>query len=191
MLAGNGNLFLVALGANLGASRAQNLRMLHDAIAALAAMDDLHIGAVSGFYATPCFPPGAGPDFVNACITIEAGIGAEAMLARLHRVEAGFGRVRSTRWAARVLDLDLLAMGDAILPDVPTQRAWMDLPPAAQAKTAPDTLILPHPRLHERGFVLVPLADIAPDWVHPALGLSVSALRDRLAAPEIAGICPI
>jgi 2-amino-4-hydroxy-6-hydroxymethyldihydropteridine diphosphokinase len=191
MLAGNGNLFLVALGANLGATQAQNLRMLRRAIAALSAMDDLHIRAVSGFYATPCFPPGAGPDFVNACISIEGGIGAAAMLARLHRVEAVFGRERSTRWAARVLDLDLLAMGDAILPDAPTQREWMDLPADAQAQTAPQTLILPHPRLHERAFVLVPLADIAVDWVHPVLGESVLALYARLEPDEIAGICPI
>ena len=101
------------------------------------------------------------------------------------------GRVRTQRWGQRVIDLDLLAAGDRVLPDPATQRHWMDLPEDQQRRLAPDTLILPHPRLHQRAFVLVPLADVAPDWVHPVLGQSVAQMRDALDPAEVAQIRPL
>ena len=78
-----------------------------------------------------------------------------ALLETLHRIEAAFGRVRDAVNAPRVLDLDLLAHGDLISTDWP---------------------LLPHPRLHERAFVLRPLADVAPNWRHPRLGLDIPAM---------------
>lgn len=83
----------------------------------------------------------------------------------------------------RTLDLDLIALGDAVLPDAATQAQWRGLDPEAQRRLAPDRLILPHPRLQDRSFVLVPLADVAPDWRHPVLGLTV---REMLAARPVA-----
>ena len=172
-------LCLIALGANLtspAGGPAETLR------AALAALEEagLAIRAVSDFYRTPAFPAGAGPDFVNAAAVIGgAPEGPAATLAVLHAVEARFARVRDRRWAGRTLDLDLLACGDAVLPDPATFARWRDLPAEAQAREAPDRLILPHPRLQDRAFVLVPLADVAPGWVHPVSGLDV---RQMLAA---------
>jgi 2-amino-4-hydroxy-6-hydroxymethyldihydropteridine diphosphokinase len=98
---------------------------------------------------------------------------------QLHDIETRFGRRRAQRWGMRTLDIDLLAMGDSVLPDADTQDRWRNLPPDAQIGATPGELILPHPRLQDRAFVLVPLADVAPDWVHPRLGLTV---RDMLAA---------
>ncbi len=65
------------------------------------------------------------------------------------------------------------------------------LPPDLQRMRAPDDLILPHPRLQDRAFVLVPLADVAPEWVHPLTGLSVTAMRDRLPTADLADVVPI
>jgi 2-amino-4-hydroxy-6-hydroxymethyldihydropteridine diphosphokinase len=91
----------------------------------------------------------------------------------------------------RTLDLDLLAVGDLVLPDATTYAEWRALPADLQRLRAPDDLILPHPRMQDRAFVLVPLADVAPDWVHPVLGLSVAEMRDGLPADDLAGVVPL
>lgn len=174
---------LIAFGANLPFEGDHPAETLRRAIKALSA-EGLVPLAVSRFFATPCYPAGTGPDYVNAAVVLrcDAAVDPEAILARLHTIEARFGRERLQRWGMRTLDIDLLAFGDSVLPDRETQEHWHNLPPDAQARQAPDTLILPHPRLQDRAFVLVPLADVAPDWVHPTSGLTV---REMLAAlPE-------
>ncbi len=91
----------------------------------------------------------------------------------------------------RTLDIDLLAMGDSVLPDTKTQDSWRALAPEAQIRTTPDQLILPHPRLQDRAFVLVPLADVAPDWVHPRTGLTVLQMLDALPAADREAVKPL
>lgn len=178
------------MGGNLPSEAGSPAATLGAALAELAAAG-MMIRAVSRFYVTPCFPAGAGPDYVNAAVRVLASGGPEETLAVLHGIEAKFGRVRDTRWAGRTLDLDLFAAGDLVVPDAATQTAWRDLPPEEQARRAPERLILPHPRLQDRGFALIPMRDVAPDWVHPLLGQSVTALCAALPEQEIAAIRPL
>ncbi len=91
----------------------------------------------------------------------------------------------------RTLDIDLLAMGDSVLPDASTQDAWRGLAPDLQSREAPDQLILPHPRLQDRAFVLAPLADIEPDWVHPRTGRSVREMLAALPAEDRDAVKPL
>jgi 2-amino-4-hydroxy-6-hydroxymethyldihydropteridine diphosphokinase len=183
---------LIAFGANLpfeGDSPAVTLRK-----AGLALADEgLAVLAFSRLFATPCFPAGAGPDYVNAAAVVDIGGQDDlaSVLARLHAVEARFGRQRLQRWGMRTLDIDLLAAGDSVLPDAETQDRWRDLAASDQIGTDPDRLILPHPRLQDRAFVLVPLADVAPDWVHPRLGLSVRQMLDALPPADREAVKPL
>lgn len=183
----NGNLFLLALGANTGPGPADDAGRLHAALKRINA-EAGQVTAISGMYRTPAFPQGAGPDFANACAVIESSLSPEALLVVLHAIEAAMGRRRAGRWGQRVIDIDILAMDDAVLPDRATLRRWMALAPDDQRLLAPDTLLLPHPRLHERGFVLVPLADVAPSWVHPLTGQSVRTMLAAMDEAERAAI---
>nr|WP_299965281.1 2-amino-4-hydroxy-6-hydroxymethyldihydropteridine diphosphokinase [uncultured Roseobacter sp.] len=181
---------LVALGSNRASREGTPAQAVLAAIAALGRRVGV-IRAQSPLYRTPAFPPGSGTDFVNAVVSLETTLAPGAVIAALHEIEEGMGRTRQERWAARTLDLDLLAMDDMLLPDPQTHAAWRSLPLADQMARAPEQLILPHPRLHERAFVLVPLVDVAADWVHPALGLTARQLCEALPAHALSGVTPL
>ena len=146
---------------------------------------------ISPFYTTPAFPAGSGPDYVNAAMTLRTALSPDALLAALHRIEAAAGRQRDARWGPRTLDLDLLAVGDVVRPDREGFDHWRNLPSDQQATTQPDQLILPHPRLQDRGFVLAPLADVAPDWRHPVLDRTVAQMLAALPSEALQGITPL
>ena len=173
----------VALGSNLGAkglNPAQTLRQALDVVA----LDIGEIIQTSALYRTPCFPAGNGPDFANAVVQIETTLSAQDCLNRLHKIEAAFGRTRNVRWDARTLDLDLLDHNRQILPDLNGYKAWLDMSIEDQRRQSPEQLILPHPRLQDRGFVLVPWVDVAPDWRHPVLGETIAEMCAAIPSRE-------
>lgn len=181
---------IIGLGANLQSSVGPPVDTLRYALDELG-KGGVKLQSVSRFYATPCFPQEAGPDYVNAVAALHTDLNAPDLLSRMNSIEAAMGRTRTTRWGQRTLDLDLLAYGDQIRPDLATFQHWYDLPPEQQSMSAPEQLILPHPRLQDRAFVLVPLAEIAPDWQHPVLGHTAQQLLNDLEAADIAQVVPL
>jgi 2-amino-4-hydroxy-6-hydroxymethyldihydropteridine diphosphokinase len=161
---------LIGMGSNLAApSCGGPVAVLEAALAAVAGTI-AELSARSRWYWSAPVPPSAQPLFVNGVCAIEGEVHSPPrLLAALHAIEARFGRVRSHANAARVLDLDLLACGGRIL-------------------RLADGLVLPHPRLHRRAFVLRPLADVAPGWRHPVLGLPVETLLAACADQWLAAV---
>ena len=155
-------MILIALGANLPSPAGEPAETLRAALQALGAQGVV-VRAASKFYATPAWPDPSDPPFVNAVAHVETALQPAALLAVLHNVETAFGRRRGERNAPRTLDLDLL-----------DYEGRLEAGPPA----------LPHPRMAERGFVLIPLSDIAPDWSHPFTGRSVQSLIADLSQEQ-------
>lgn len=182
------SLGLLALGANLPSWIGSPVATLRHVLENIS-NENIGLMAVSQFWETPAFPAGSGPNYVNAAAVITTTLGPHDLLAQLHSIEAGLGRQRDGgRWQARGVDIDLLALDDQVLPDAGEQDRWRALPPERQAQEVPGELILPHPRIQDRAFVLEPLCEVAPHWRHPRIGLTVAEMRDALPAEALAGM---
>ena len=150
----------IALGSNLGDS----LAILEGALVSLNQVSGVSLQIRSRIYLTaPIGPPQ--PDYLNCCALLKTILSPEEILRLLLKIEVNFGRVRRERWGPRLLDLDLLLFDNLVL-ETPT-------------------LQLPHPRMHERAFVLAPLAEIAPDWIEPISGKPIIQL---LQAVDCSGV---
>ena len=152
----------IALGSNLASPHQQLTR----AVAALQTLVDTQLLRTSSVYRSPAVGPGTQPDYLNAVVLLTTRLAPKALLDAMHEIELAQGRVRDLHWGPRTLDLDLLVFGN--------QRSQSE------------ALTLPHPGIAERGFVLVPLADIAPTMRVPGLG-TVEQLLRQLPETGIAG----
>jgi 2-amino-4-hydroxy-6-hydroxymethyldihydropteridine diphosphokinase len=149
----------IALGANLGDRRAN----IERAVDMLRMTEGVAVNKVSALIETDAVGgPAGSPPFLNGAAELHTTLPAHPLLHRMLQIERELGRERRERWEPRLIDLDLLLYGDHIL--------------------SSDELIVPHPLMHERLFVLKPLAEIAPDVVHPSLQMSVRGLLTNLTA---------
>ena len=171
--------FLIALGSNTSLGKALPLEIIKKAIIELVKID-INLVSLSRFYETPAYPKESGPNFINSVVKAEANYSSQEMLKKLHQIEEKFERQRVTRWGARTLDLDLLAVNRQVLPSRKIFQQWFDLPLTEQKKKIPSELVLPHPRIQDRAFVLSPLLDIEPNWIHPILNKTVLQLYEEL-----------
>jgi 2-amino-4-hydroxy-6-hydroxymethyldihydropteridine diphosphokinase len=147
---------LIGFGSNQGDS----VGICLAAVERLRSHLQIRIIARSSLYRTRPLLLTAQPWFINGVVQCETDLSPEDLLAILHQIERDFGRDRRIRWGPRTLDLDLLSFGDL----------QVNLP----------SLTIPHPGLHERRFVLEPLLEIAPDWVHPTLQIRARDLLNRI-----------
>ncbi|MGB3494283.1 MAG: 2-amino-4-hydroxy-6-hydroxymethyldihydropteridine diphosphokinase [Elainellaceae cyanobacterium] len=145
----------IALGSNLGNSEA----ILAGALDKLSHMPDVEVSTVSPIFVTAAVGPPQ-PDYLNACALLTTHRSPRELLTLLLDIETQFGRERRERWGPRRLDLDLLMFDDCIIEE-----------PGLQ---------IPHPRMAERAFVLVPLAEVAPDWVEPTTGEAIAHLLTKV-----------
>jgi len=159
-------MILVAIGANLpGPDGASPLETCLAAAAAVGEIPGLKLVALSPWYRSASIPRSDQPDYCNGMIRLEGEIAPAELLARLQEIETRFGRQRSVPNAARTLDLDIIDLNGII-------------------RAVPDP-ILPHPRAHQRAFVLRPLLDVAPGWRHPTLRQSIATLLSDLPPQPI------
>lgn len=150
----------IAVGANLG-EREKTIRMALDR---LDMSEGISVGKVSRLIETPAIGgPTNSPPFLNGAAELRTTLGSHALLHRMLEIEKELGRDRRIKWEPRTIDLDLLLHADHII--------------------SSDELVVPHPLMHERRFVLEPLAEIAPDLVHPVLQMSIKGLLESLERP--------
>jgi len=163
----NNETILVAIGANLpGPGGRTPLATCRAAVAALARLPGLNLAGLSHWYETAPMPPSGQPPYINGVARLSGHASDPvALLAALHAIEAAAGRVRGEPNAPRTLDLDIIAIGNL-------------------RRDSPDPII-PHPRAHLRAFVLQPLAEVAPDWVHPILQQTAGELLAGVAGQGI------
>ncbi|MCF8475182.1 MAG: 2-amino-4-hydroxy-6-hydroxymethyldihydropteridine diphosphokinase [Emcibacter sp.] len=174
-------MIIIGLGSNLTGQHFDSPKAVLEA--ALIKMPDygIEIKILSRFYETEPVPKSDQPWFINAVALVETKLSAEELLHSLHEIEESFGRKRRIKWEARILDLDLLAYGDEIYPRKDKGQETVQ-------DNASLGMIIPHPRLQERLFVLEPLSEICPHWRHPVLGLTVDELRHDMKRRSDQGI---
>jgi 2-amino-4-hydroxy-6-hydroxymethyldihydropteridine diphosphokinase len=151
---------VVSLGSNLPGEYNSSLELLEAAVPRFPEFG-FRLVQISPWWQSPAWPNPTDPDYLNGIVLVETSYAPRAALEALLRLEHAFGRARTSLNAPRTLDLDLIALGRAVICE--------------------EGLILPHPRAHERGFVMGPLAQIAPQWTHPVLGRSAQDLAQTVS----------
>lgn len=136
----------------------------------------VEVDAISPFFETEPVPASGQPNFINAVIAATTVHECEILLRLIKDLEVELGRQPAERWSARTIDIDMLAYGEDVFPDIHAWTAVVNDPDPAAILEEP---VVPHPRLHKRAFVLAPLNELLPQWRHPVLGQSVEEMMQH------------
>jgi 2-amino-4-hydroxy-6-hydroxymethyldihydropteridine diphosphokinase len=177
-------IFTLGLGANLPFGDMKPLQTLKSAALSLEKAG-ISIISHSVFFETEPKPKTDQPNFINAVLRGSTRLDALQLLAVCQSIELEFGRERIVRWSARTLDIDILDFDGEIMP---SEAEWRALANGDGAIDIMPDLVLPHPRLHQRAFMLVPMRELTQDWVHPVLKRTVSDLLMDISPLERATV---
>ena len=169
--------YYIALGSNLETKNMTRLEIINKALEYLPIFN-ISLGKISSFWESKSYPNINQPNFINAVLEVKSELNPFQTLHSLKKIESYLGRKINRRWGNRVIDLDLLAAGSLILPNLRVFYKWLKMPLKQQLQSQPNQLILPHPRIQDRLFVLKPLSEIDPDWMHPVLNRKPFELID-------------
>ena len=170
--------YYIALGSNLETENMDRLEILNKALEYFP-MFSISLVKVSSFWESKSYPNNNQPNFINAVSEVQSILNPHQTLCSLKKIEIILGRKVNCRWGSRVLDLDILAAGSLILPNLRIFNRWLKMPLQHQIQNQPNQLILPHPRIQDRLFVLKPLSEIDPSWIHPVLNKKPYELIDQ------------
>ena len=170
--------YYIALGSNLETENMNRLEILNKALEYFP-MFSISLVKVSSFWESKSYPNNNQPNFINAVSEVQSILNPYQTLCSLKKIEIILGRKVNCRWGSRVLDLDILASGSLILPNLLIFNKWLKMPLEKQIQNQPNQLILPHPRIQDRLFVLKPLSEIDPSWIHPVLNKKPYELIDQ------------
>ncbi len=170
--------YYIALGSNLETENMDRLEILNKALEYFP-MFSISLVKVSSFWESKSYPNKNQPNFINAVSEVQSILNPYQTLCSLKKIEIILGRKVNCRWGSRVLDLDILAAGSLILPNLRIFNRWLKMPLQHQIQNQPNQLILPHPRIQDRLFVLKPLSEIDPSWIHPVLNKKPYELIDQ------------
>ncbi len=148
----------------IGSNKGDKLKNIRNAISSLKETQGIELLAISSLYCTSPVGPQGQDWFINGAISLKTGLSPWDLLERLMSIEEGLGRIRDRPWGPRTMDLDILFYGDLVIDQT--------------------GLTIPHPHLHKRAFVLVPLMELAPDLLHPVFKKTISQLLEGLRSDE-------
>lgn len=181
---------LIAFGANISGPFGNPTETLKHALKEFQ-VESLLIKKKSKLYSSLSFPDPRKPKYINGCVQISVSCSASDVLKRLKQIEKKMGRQKKYRWDSRVCDLDLLSFDNQVTPNVETFNHWYKMPLEHQIVEKPVQLLLPHPRIQDRAFVLKPLLEFAASWRHPVLNRTVKEMFNFLPELERDCVMPI
>ena len=182
------NNYIVVLGSNLSSEFGNSAETLKKCVDEIRSNPSIVSLLESNWYISASFLNKGDPRYINVGIRFSTKLNPIKLLNFTSGLENKYGRKRRERWGPRTCDIDILLCDQQILPSKLYFNKWLNLNLSDQIKLVPNELILPHPRLQERTFFLMPLDDLQPDWIHPFLKVKAKEMLDSLPSHELENI---